>query len=251
MADVPRLDGKSAFVTGAGSGIGKVIAETYARHGARVALADVNLDAAKSAARAIGNNAIAVRCDVTRKADVAAAVAETLSAFDGLDILVNNAGTTHLNKPMLDIDEAEFDRILAVNVKGLFLCCQAVVPQFRKAGGGAIINIGSTAGLRPRPGLSAYNATKGAVHTLTKSLAVELAPDRIRVCAIAPVATDTPLLPSFLGPAPGQREKFIATVPLGRLARPQDIANAALFLASADADFVTGNIVEVDGGRCV
>ncbi len=200
-----------------------------------MALADVNLDAAKSAARAIGNNAVAVHCDVTRKADIAAAVEETLSAFGGLDILVNNAGATHVNKPMLDIDEAEYDRIFAVNVKGIFLFCQAVVPQFRKQKSGTIINIGSTAGLRPRPGLSAYNATKGAVHMLTKSLAVELAPDRIRVCAIAPVATETPLLPSFLGPAEGQREKFIATVPLGRLAQPQDIANAALFLASADA----------------
>jgi 3-oxoacyl-[acyl-carrier protein] reductase len=246
-----RLEGKTALVTGAGSGIGKCIAETYAREGAWVALADVNLDAAKSAARAIGNNAIAVHCDVTKTAEIAAAVEETLSAFGGLDTLVNNAGATHINKPMLEIDEAEFDRIFAVNVKGIFLFCQAVVPHFRKQKSGAIINIGSTAGLRPRPGLSAYNATKGAVHMLTKSLAVELAPDRIRVCAIAPVATETPLLPSFLGPAIGQREKFIATVPLGRLALPQDIANAALFLASADAEFVTGNIVEVDGGRTI
>ncbi|MFZ0421404.1 MAG: SDR family oxidoreductase [Xanthobacteraceae bacterium] len=246
-----RLDGKTALVTGAGSGIGKCIAETYAREGARVALADIELAAAQTAARAIGNNAIAVRCNVSKKADFAAAVAETLSAFGALDILVNNAGATHVNKPMLDIDEAEYDRIFAVNVKGVFLGCQAVVPVFRKQGGGVIINIGSTAGLRPRPGLSAYNATKGAVHILTKSLAVELAPDRIRVCAIAPVATDTPLLPSFLGPAEGQREKFIATVPLGRLAQPQDIANAALFLASPEAEFVTGNIVEVDGGRTI
>ena len=246
-----RLDGKTALVTGAGSGIGKCIAETYAREGARVALADIDLAAAQAAARAIGNNAIAVRCDVSKKADFAAAVAETVAAFGSLDILVNNAGATHVNKPMLDIGEDEYDRIFAVNVKGVFLGCQAVVPVFRKQGSGVIINIGSTAGLRPRPGLSAYNATKGAVHILTKSLAVELAPDRIRVCAIAPVATDTPLLPSFLGPAEGQREKFIATVPLGRLAQPQDIANAALFLASADAEFVTGNIVEVDGGRTI
>ncbi|MGA2892093.1 MAG: SDR family oxidoreductase [Xanthobacteraceae bacterium] len=246
-----RLDGKTALVTGAGSGIGKCIAETYAREGANVALADIDLAAAQSAARAIGNKAVALRCDVTQKADIAAAVAETLAAFGALDILVNNAGTTHVNKPMLEIDEAEYDRMFAINVKGVFLGCQAVVPLFRKQGSGVIINIGSTAGLRPRPGLSAYNATKGAVHILTKSLAVELAPDRIRVCAIAPVATETPLLPSFLGPAQGQREKFIATVPLGRLAQPQDIANAALFLASADAEFVTGNIVEVDGGRTI
>jgi 3-oxoacyl-[acyl-carrier protein] reductase len=246
-----RLEGKTALVTGAGSGIGKCIAETYVREGAWVALADVNLEAAKSAALAIGNNAIAVRCDVTKRSDIDAAIKETLSAFGGLDILVNNAGATHVNKPFLEIDEADYDRIFAVNVKGIFQFCQAIVPHYRKQKSGAIINIGSTAGIRPRPGLSAYNATKGAVHLLTKSLAVELASDNIRVCAIAPVATETPLLPSFLGPAEGQREKFVASVPLGRLAQPQDIANAALFLASADADFVTGNIVEVDGGRAV
>jgi 3-oxoacyl-[acyl-carrier protein] reductase len=244
-------NGKVALVTGAGSGIGKCIAETYAREGAWVAVVDLNLDAAKEAARGIGNNAIALRCDVSYKDDFETAVGETISSFGGLDILVNNAGATHVNKPMMEIGEEEFDKIYAVNVKGVFLGCQAVVPHFRKAGGGVIINIGSTAGLRPRPGLSAYNATKGAVHILTKTLAVELAPDKIRVCAIAPVATDTPLLSSFLGPAPGQREKFVSSVPLGRLAQPQDIANAALFLASADAQFVTGNIVEVDGGRTI
>jgi 3-oxoacyl-[acyl-carrier protein] reductase len=246
-----RLEGKTALVTGAGSGIGKCIAETYAREGARVALSDIDLDAAKSAARAIGNDAIAMRCDVTKKADFDAAVKETLAAFGALDILVNNAGTTHVNKPMLEISEDEFDRTVAVNVKGVFLGCQAVVPVFRKQGGGIIINIGSTAAIRPRPGTSAYAGTKGAVHTLTKGLAGELAPDRIRVCAIAPVATETPLLPSFLGPQPGQREKFISTIPLGRLALVQDIANAALFLVSPEAEFLTGNIVEVDGGRCV
>jgi 3-oxoacyl-[acyl-carrier protein] reductase len=246
-----RLEGKTALITGAGSGIGKCIAETYVREGARVAVVDLDAEAAKSVARSIGNNAIALRCDVSKKADIDAAVEETRAAFGALDILVNNAGATHINKPMLEIGEEEFDRLYAVNVKGVFLGCQAVVPLFRKQGSGVIINIGSTAGLRPRPGLSAYNATKGAVHILTKSLAVELAPDRIRVCAIAPVATETPLLPSFLGPAPGQREKFIASVPLGRLAQPQDIANAALYLASPDAEFLTGNIVEVDGGRII
>ena len=246
-----RLKGKIALVTGAGSGIGKCIAETYVREGARVALADIDAEAAKSAARIIGNNTVALRCDVSKKADVAKAIEETVAAFGALDILINNAGATHINKPMLSIEEEEYDRIFAVNVKGVFFACQAAVPALRKQGGGVIINIGSTAGLRPRPGLSAYNATKGAVHVLTKALAVELAPDGIRVCAIAPVATETPLLPSFLGPAEGMREKFIATIPLGRLAQPQDIADAALFLASTDAKFITGTIIEVDGGRGV
>jgi 3-oxoacyl-[acyl-carrier protein] reductase len=246
-----RLAGKVALITGAGSGLGKGMAETFAREGARVAVVDLAERSAQEVAAGIGAAARPIRCDVADKADVGAAVAATLAAFGALHILVNNAGITHVNKPLLEIGEAEFDRVFAVNVKGVFLMTQAVVPVFRRVGGGVIINIGSTAGLRPRPGLSAYNATKGAVHVLTKSLAVELAVDRIRVCAIAPVATDTPLLPSFLGPAPGMREKFEATVPLGRLARPQDIANAALFLASDEAQFLTGNVVEVDGGRCV
>ncbi len=245
-----RLQNTVAFVTGGGSGMGEAIAETYAREGAKVAVVDVDGDAAKKVAGRIGTAAIAVRCDVTKRSDIDSAVAETVKAFDGLDVLVNNAGVAHVNKPLLDIDEAEFDRVFAVNVKGLFMFTQAAVPVMRGKGG-VIINIGSTAGLRPRPGLSAYNSTKGAVHVLTKTLAVELAPDKIRVVAIAPVATDTPLLPTFLGPAPGMREKFIATVPLGRLATAQDIADAALFLASEDAKFVTGNIMEVDGGRCV
>jgi 3-oxoacyl-[acyl-carrier protein] reductase len=246
-----RLKDKVAVVTGAGSGMGAAIAETYAREGARVGVLDVNEQAAKEVARKIGDGAIAIRCDVSKKADVEAALAATQKAFGGVDILVNNAGISHVNKPVGDIDEDEFDRVFAVNVKGLFFCSQAAIPYLRKSGGGSIINIGSTAGMRPRPGLSAYSATKGAVHNLTKTLALELAPDKIRVCAIAPVATETPLLPTFLGNAAGQREKFVATVPLGRLAQPQDIADTALFLASDEAKFLTGNIMEVDGGRCV
>jgi 3-oxoacyl-[acyl-carrier protein] reductase len=246
-----RLNDKVAIVTGAGSGMGAAIAETFAREGARVGVLDIDADAAKKVARRIGNTALALGCDVAKSAEIDAAIRSALAAFDRIDILVNNAGVAHVNKPVTEIGEDELDRVLAVNVKGVFLFSQAMVPVFRRQGGGVMINIGSTAGLRPRPGLSAYNATKGAVHTLTQTLAVELAPDKIRVCAIAPVATETPLLPTFLGPAPGQRAKFEATVPLGRLAQPQDIANMALFLASDEAAFITGNIVEVDGGRCV
>jgi 3-oxoacyl-[acyl-carrier protein] reductase len=245
-----RLQKIVAIVTGGGSGMGEAIAETFAREGAHVSVVDVDGAAAKKVAAKIGHPAIAIKCDVTKRAEIDAAVVETATKFGGLNVLVNNAGVAHVNKPLLDIGEKDFDRVFAVNVKGLFMFTQAVVPLMRGTGG-VIINIGSTAGLRPRPGLSAYNATKGAVHNLTKTLAVELAPDRIRVCAIAPVATDTPLLPTFLGPAPGMREKFVATVPLGRLATAQDIADAALFLASDEAKFLTGNIMEVDGGRCV
>jgi 3-oxoacyl-[acyl-carrier protein] reductase len=246
-----RLKDRVAIITGAGSGMGEAIAQTYARAGAKVAVIDVDEQSAQRVASAIGANATPVACDVTRRDDIERAVRATVSAFGKVDILVNNAGVTHVNKPVMEISEGDFDRVFAVNVKGVFLGIQAVLPEMRSAGGGVIVTIGSTAGLRPRPGLSAYNATKGAVHNLTKTLAVELAPDKIRVCAIAPVATDTPLLPTFLGPTPGMREKFIATVPLGRLATAQDIADAALFLASDEAKFLTGNIMEVDGGRCV
>jgi 3-oxoacyl-[acyl-carrier protein] reductase len=245
-----RLKDKAALVTGAGSGFGKAIAETFAREGARVAVIDIAERAAKETAAAIGKSAIALRCDVSNKAAVDAAVKETVAAFGALDILVNNAGVSHVNKPLMEIGEDEFDRVFAVNVKGVFLFTQAAVPLLRRRKG-VIINIGSTAGLRPRPGLSCYNATKGAVHVFSKTLAVELAPE-IRVCTIAPVAGDTPLLATFMGGDTAElRAKFVATVPLGRLSTPQDVANAALFLASDEAAFLTGNVVEVDGGRCV
>jgi len=245
-----RLKDKAALVTGAGSGFGKAIAETFAREGARVAVIDIAERAAKETAAAIGKSAIALRCDVSNKAAVDAAVKETVAAFGALDILVNNAGVSHVNKPLMEIGEDEFDRVFAVNVKGVFLFTQAAVPLMRRRKG-VIINIGSTAGLRPRPGLSCYNATKGAVHVFSKTLAVELAPE-IRVCTIAPVAGDTPLLATFMGGDTAElRAKFVATVPLGRLSTPQDVANAALFLASDEAAFLTGNVAEVDGGRCV
>jgi len=247
-----KLENKVAIVTGAASGFGKAIAETFAREGAKVAVADINGQGARDVAQSIGPAAIHVAVDVSKRSEVDAMVREAVKAFGGLDIMVNNAGTTHKNQPMLNVAEDEFDRIFAVNVKSIYLAALACVPQMEKRGGGVIINTASTAGVRPRPGLTWYNASKGAVITMTKSMAAELAPRKIRVCAINPVAGDTPLLADFMGAdTPENRAKFIATIPLGRLSLPADIANAALFLASPESSMITGVALEVDGGRCV
>jgi len=248
-----RLQNKVAIVTGAASGFGAEIARQYVAEGAKVAVADINEAGAKDVAGALGANAIAVKCDVTQRADIDALVAATLAAFGKLDIVVNNAGWTHRNQPLLDTDEAAFDKVYAINVKSIFHMTHAVVPLMRKAGGGVILNVGSTAGMRPRPGLTWYNSSKGAVNLMSKSLAVELGPDRIRVNAICPVMGATGLLESFMGmpDTPENRKKFIATIPLGRLSEPRDIARAAVFLASDDAEFITGVEFPVDGGRTV
>jgi 3-oxoacyl-[acyl-carrier protein] reductase len=247
-----RLDGKVALITGAGSGFGLGIADRFAREGARVLIVDINEAAAETAAERIGESAIGLAADVSKAADVNAAVEKAVSAFGKLDIVVNNAGISHRNRPMLEVEEDEFDRIFAVNVKSIYLFARAAVPVMQGGGGGVFINVGSTAGLRPRPGLTWYNSTKGAVHTMTKSMAVELAPSRIRVCALAPVAGETPLLATFMGEdTPERREQFINSIPLGRFSKPEDIANAALYLASDEASLVTGVVLEVDGGRCI
>jgi 3-oxoacyl-[acyl-carrier protein] reductase len=247
-----RLAGKIALVTGAGSGFGEGISRTFAREGAKVAVVDINEKAAQDVAAAIGAGAIALRADVSKHADVTAAVNATVEAFGGLDILVNNAGVAHTRGPLAEVSEEEFDRVLAVNMKSIFLFARAVVPLFRGRGGGVIINIGSTAGIRPRPGLTWYNATKGAVNLMSKSMALELAPDRIRVCALAPTIGETALLPTFMGGDSDElREKFRASVPLGRLSTPRDVANAALFFASQEAEFLTGIVLEIDGGRTI
>jgi 3-oxoacyl-[acyl-carrier protein] reductase len=247
-----RLDSKVALVTGGASGFGLGIAETFAREGARVVIVDINGEAAEKAARSLGGSAKAVAADVAKADDVNRSVDAAISAFGRLDILVNNAGASHRNRPMLEVEEDEFDRIFAINVKSIYLYARAAIPAMRRQGRGMILNVGSTAGLRPRPGLTWYNGTKGAVHALTKSMAVELAPEKIRVCALAPVAGETPLLATFMGEdTPEKREAFRASIPLGRLSRPDDIANAALFLASDEADLVTGVVLEVDGGRCI
>jgi 3-oxoacyl-[acyl-carrier protein] reductase len=245
-----RLKGKVAIVTGGGSGFGAEICRKYKEEGARVAVLDVNESGGKAVASDVGGKFF--RCDVTKRAEIAAAVYGTLMAYDKIDVYVNNAGITHTNKPLLELEEEWFDKIFAVNVKAIFLSALEMVPIYRKQGGGAIINIASTAGVRPRPGLVVYNSSKGAAITMTRALAIELAPDNIRVTAINPVAGETPLLKEFMGgDTPELREKFRSSVPLGRLSTPRDIANTAAFLASDEAAFLTGVAIEVDGGRCI
>ena len=250
-----RLANKIAIVTGAGSGFGEGIATRFAEEGAKVIVNDVNAAAGERVAQAIrdkGGIARFVKADVSRDAGVAALLSATLDAYAGLHIVVNNAGTTHRNKPILEVTEDEFDRVFAVNVKSLFLTARHIVPHFRKHGGGVFITIASTAGVRPRPGLTWYNASKGAAITASRSMAAELGPDKIRVNCINPVIGETGLTAEFMGvDTPENRRKFIATIPLGRFSTPLDIANAALFLASDEADMITGACLEVDGGRCV
>jgi 3-oxoacyl-[acyl-carrier protein] reductase len=252
-----RLEGKVALVTGGGSGFGEGIVKRFAEEGAKLVVVDI-ADAngqrvAAEVEKAQGQgSALFVHADVASDADARNMVDATLKRFGRLDILVNNAGITHRRGPMLEVTEAMVDKILAVNVKAIWLAARHAVPVFQRQGGGVIINTASTAGLRPRPGLTVYNASKGAAIILTKSMAVELAPHKIRVNALCPVAGETPLLAEFMGgDTPENRAAFTATVPLGRFSQPRDVANAALYLASDEAEFITGVAFEIDGGRCV
>lgn len=247
-----RLQGKVAVVTGAGGGFGEGIARRFAEEGAHVVIADLNAAAARRVAASIGNGAVAVAGDVSQGADVRMMIGAATDRFGGLDIVVNNAGTTHRNQPILDVDEATFDRVFAVNVKSLYWTTQAAVPVFRQQGrGGSIINISSTAGIRPRPGLVWYNGTKGAMNTMTQCMAIELAPDNIRVNAICPVLGATGLTEMFMGQPDSAevRQKFMCTIPLGRMSQPSDIANACVWLAEDATSFITGVLLPVDGGR--
>lgn len=246
-----RLKDKVAIITGAAQGFGAGIAQVYAREGARIVCCDLNGEGAEQMAASLMNGSVGMSCDVARGGDALAVVERAIAEFGRLDIIVNNAGTSHRNKPMLEVTEAEFDRVFAVNVKSIYNFAVAAIPVMRERGG-AFVNVGSTAGIRPRPGLTWYNGTKGAVHLISKSMAVELAPQKIRVNVIAPVAGETPLLATFMGEdTPELRAKFIASIPLGRFSTPRDIANAALFLASDEASMITGAVLEVDGGRCI
>jgi 3-oxoacyl-[acyl-carrier protein] reductase len=248
-----RLEGKVAVVTGAASGFGESIARTYVANGAKVIIADISDEAGEKVAADLGDSARFCHADVSSKADVEGMVQAAVDSFGKLDILVNNAGYTHWNMPMDEVPEEEFDRIMDVNVKGIFHGARAAVPQFRKQGsGGVILNVASTAGVRPRPGLVWYNASKFAAIGITKSLAIELGSEQIRVVAINPVAGETPLLEKFMGEdTPEKRAAFKSVVPLGRFSKPEDIANSALFLVSDEAEFLTGVCLEVDGGRCI
>ncbi|MCR9149310.1 MAG: SDR family oxidoreductase [Rhodobacteraceae bacterium] len=244
------LEGKRAIVTGAGSGFGAGIAREFAAQGARVMVADINEDAARAVAAEL--DGVAQRVDVADGASVQAMAEAAQAAFGRVDILVNNAGITHLPAPMEEIDEAEFDRVFAVNCKSVYLTARALVPEMKAQGAGAILNVASTAGLSPRPRLNWYNASKGWMITATKAMAVELAPAGVRVNAICPVAGETPLLKSFMGEdTPEIRAKFLATIPLGRFSTPADMGAAAAFLCSDAAGMITGVALEVDGGRCI
>ena len=245
-----RLEGKTVIVTGAGSGFGAGIARILAREGAQVMVADINATAALAIADEIGG--IACTVDVANGASVAAMAKAAHDAWGRIDILVNNAGITHLPQPMEDVSEAEFDRVLAVNAKSVYLTAREIVPGMKAAGKGAILNIASTAGLSPRPRLNWYNASKGWMITATKTMAVELAPAGVRVNALCPVAGETPLLASFMGEdTPEMRAKFLSTIPLGRFSTPDDMGEAAAFLCSDAAAMITGVAMEVDGGRCI
>ena len=245
-----RLDGKSAIITGAASGFGKGIATEFAKQGANVLVADINGSAAEQHAKNI--NGIAQKVDVSQNESVLNMIDRAISEFGKIDILVNNAGITHLKAPLEEISENEFDRVIAVNTKSVYLTAKHVVPLMKQAKKGSILNVASTAGISPRANLSWYNASKGWMITATKTMAVELAPFGVRTNAICPVAGETPLLKSFMGEdTPEIREKFLATIPIGRFSTPQDMANAALFLCSDEASMVTGVALEVDGGRCI
>lgn len=255
MSEPPSLSSCTVLVTGAGAGFGAAMAERFASKGARVACADIDVEAAQRTAerlRTIGAQTLAIGCDVASGESVSDAVAQVVGCWGGFNVLINNAAVSQRPARIAKTPEADVDRLLAVNIKSLYHMAVHAVPVLRAAGGGSIINIASVTGLRPRPGMTWYNASKAAVISLTQSMAAELAADRIRVNAIAPVAGRTPMLETMFGDRidDGIRN-VMGTIPLGRLCEPTDVAAAAAFLASPEAAFITGVTLPVDGGRLV
>jgi 3-oxoacyl-[acyl-carrier protein] reductase len=246
-----RLKDKVAIVTGSGSGFGEGIAQRFTEEGAKVVVAEINVEHGIKVAGKL-QSGLFVEIDVRSNASVKTCVEKTLETHGCIDIVVNNAGVSHLNRPMLEVDEATFDDIYAVNVKGIYNMVVHVTEHLI-ASKGNMVNIGSTGAVSPRAGLTWYNGTKGAVTTLTQSMAMELAPHKVRVNAVNPVFGDTGLTETFMGGSnePETYAKFVGTIPLGRASTPMDIANATLFLASDEAELITGLCMEVDGGRCI
>ena len=247
-----RLENKTAIVTGGASGFGEAIVKKFLAEGARVVIADINQKAAEDLSQTLGANTFAAYCDVGDRASVNALKTQATAALGEIDIIVNNAGVTHLPTPLDKVSEEDFDRVFRVNCKSVYLMAQAFVPDMKSRKSGNILNIASTAGVSPRPNLNWYNSSKGWMNTATRTMAIELAPFNIRVNAVNPVAGETPLLASFLGKdTPERREKFLSSIPLGRFAMPDDIANASCYLCSDEASMVTGVCMQVDGGRCI
>lgn len=247
-----RLQDKVAIVTGGASGFGEGIVRKFVAEGAKVVVADINAAGGKALAGELGPCAVFADCDVTDAGAIDCAVTVAEDRFGPVDIMVNNAGMGHLPKPLEELEEDEFDRLMLLNVKSVYLAARRLVPQFKQRQGGCFLNMASTAGVSPRPNLCWYNMTKGAVITATRAMAVELAPFGIRVNALNPVAGETPMLKTFMGEdTPEMRAKFLSTIPLGRFSTPEDLGNAAAFLCSDEASMITGVTMEVDGGRCI
>ncbi len=247
-----RLKGKTAIVTGGASGFGEGIVRKFVAEGAQVMICDINGDGAAALADELGESALSHRADISVSHNVSSMVAKAILEMGHVDIMVNNAGVTHHPGELENIAEKEFDRVMAINVKSVFLTSKYVVPHMKGRKKGVVLNVASTAGVSPRPNLSWYNASKGWMITATKSMAIELASVGIRVNAINPVAGETPLLKTFMGAdTPEIRAKFLATIPIGRFSQPEDMGNAACFLCSDEASMITGVALEVDGGRCI